>query len=64
MSQGHSKLGDVVVAQLKYASAHIISVVAADLYVEIDQVPETLNWGDERSVDVDTQVVFDVQDFQ
>ena len=45
LSQGLSKLGDVVV-QLEDPLALVVFVVAVDLYTEIDQVPETPSQGD------------------
>ena len=41
MSQGHSKLGDVVVVQLEDPSALVVFIVAVDLCTEVDQVPES-----------------------
>ena len=64
LSQGHSEFGDVVVVQLEDALAPVAFVMTVDIYFEVDQVPETLNRGEERSIDVDTGVVFDDQNFQ
>ena len=64
LSQGHSEFRDVVVVQLEDAFTPVVSVVAVDAYAEADQVPKTLNRGDERSPDVDTEDVFDFQNFQ
>ena len=64
MIQGPSELGDVVVAQFEGAWAWVIVVVTVDFYVKFNQVPETLSWGDERSVDVDIEQAFDGQDLQ
>jgi len=65
LGQGHSEFGDVVVVQLRDAFATVVFVlVAAAPHVEVDQVPKTLNRGDGRRIDADTDNFFDVQDFQ
>ena len=63
LSQGHGEFCDVVVVQLEDALI-LVFIVAIDLYDETDQVPKTLNHGDGRSVDADTENVFNVQNFQ
>ena len=64
LSQGHNEFSDVTVVQLEDALAPLALVVAVDAYMEADQVPKTLNRGDERSPDVDTGDVLDFQNFQ
>jgi len=65
LSQGHSEFGDLVVVQLEDALAAVVFVaVAAAPHVKIDQVPKKLNRGDERRIEADTEIFFDVQDFQ
>jgi len=64
LSQGHSKSCDVVVVQIEDAFTPVGFSGAVDAYVETDQVPKTLDREDERSPDVDTGDVFDVQNFQ
>ena len=64
LSQGHGEFGDVIVIQLEDALAPAAYVVTVDLYAELDQVPKTLDRGDKRSINADTENVFDVQDFE
>jgi len=64
LSQGHSELSDVVVVQLEDAFTPLVLTGAEVIYVEIDQIPKTLNRGDERRIDVDTEHVLDTQNFQ
>jgi hypothetical protein len=64
LRQCHSEPGDIVVAQLEDASTHFGIAIAADHYVQIDQVPIYLNRGGEGNVDDWIGAVFDVQIFQ
>jgi len=64
LSQGHSEFRNVVIVQLEDALTLLVFVGAVDIYVEIDQVPKTLNRGDGRRIDVETGHVPDVQNCQ
>ena len=63
-SQGYSKFCDVVVVQIEGAFTPVVFAGAVDIYVETDQVPKTLDRGDERSPGIDTGDVVNVQNFQ
>lgn len=63
LSQGRSEFDDVVVVQLEGALALVVFliVIAVDPYGQRDQVSETLNRGDERSINNNTGGARDAQ---